>query len=131
MLLASVMFISSCNKQPSLENTSWELIEMHGIPIDRSVLEDKESYTLNFNKEVAVIKATGKGDGNRFFAKCEFEGVNELEFEDMGSTKMMSPNQFMEDAYFEMLKDVESYSIKKGVLALKDDDGIISLFSRK
>lgn len=131
MFVAVATFVSCCKKQPSLENTSWELIEINGVSVDRGSLDDSESYTLNFDKEVAIIKATGKGDANRFFANCEFEGICELEFENMGSTRMMSPNQQMEDVYFKMLDDVESYTVKENTLILKDDGKVISKFVRK
>lgn len=131
MILSLALLLGACCSSKSLVGTSWKLVSLYGKTIDRTNLPDTNSYTMTFAKDGDDMRVNGMGDANRFFGEVEFEGCDRVEFDDMGSTKMMSPNQQQEDKFLTMFREALKYELKDGKLTLTNGSEVIAVFEVK
>lgn len=127
---AIMLFAYGCEPKDGLVNTSWSLVELNGTAINRAELENKEAYTLNFEKDSTGIRVFGVGDCNRFFGTPKIDFKNKgIVLGNMGMTRMMCPNQQREDQYVKVLNETTKFKIVSGALVLMQGETIIAKFS--
>lgn len=107
-----------------LEGTIWKLTSMTGIPA-MSINAEADNFTLKFNAADTVL--AGRTNCNRFFGKYKQKG-KELDFDNMGMTRMACPEMEYEDAFVKMLDEVDSYQIKGSELTFYDDLTVLARF---
>lgn len=131
LAVAAVMaFAYGCETKDGLVNTSWSLVELNGVAVDRAALENEEAYTLNFEKDSTGVRVFGMGDCNRFFGtpKIDFKEGN-VAFGNMGVTRMMCPNQKREDEYIKALSSATRFKMSKGSLVLMSGETLLATFT--
>ena len=119
-LLAAVLLLVSCAKKTTptvdaatpLAGTYWKLVELNGQPFATS---GKPAFLL--------LQADGKFSGsagcNTILGGYETQNNFNLQFKsNMASTMMACPNQATEDAFKQMLADVNNYAIAGDKLSL-------------
>ena len=108
----------------ALQQHSWQLIEICTDGTLRPI-PDNASVTLQFEGEARVH---GKSACNRYFASYTLDG-SRLRFGQAGATRMMCRESLMtlENNYFAMLQQVESYQLKDEQLTLYDEQRKILL----
>lgn len=129
--IAAVMaFAYGCETKDGLVNTSWSLVELNGAAVNRAELENKEAYTLNFEKDSTGVRLFGMGDCNRFFGtpKIDFKDGS-IAFGNMGVTRMMCPNQTREDEYIKAMSAATRFKMSKGALVLMSGETMLAKFS--
>lgn len=129
ILAAAVLFaaMTACdgvrNDKP-LEGTVWKLTSMEGIPA-AAIDSEVDAFTLMFDGE--EMMAAGRTNCNRFF--CNYEAIDgTLAFGEMGMTRMACPDMEFEDAFVQMLGEVDSFSIDGGELTLFSDGQTLASF---
>lgn len=123
---ALLVAMTACNggNRESLEGTLWKLTSMPGIPAE-AIASEVDAFTLQFDAAESMV--AGRTNCNRFFGRYELKG-RELEFENMGMTRMACPDMQYEDMFVRMLDDVDSYRIRRGELTLYDDEHVVAVF---
>lgn len=118
--------LAACNgsKHEPLEGTTWKLSTMAGIPASAIGAED-DAFVVEFN--AADMTVSGRTNCNRFFGHYELKG-RELDFENMGMTRMACPDMQYEDMFVKMLDEVDRYRIKDSELTLYDDKRVMAVF---
>ncbi|WP_295940442.1 META domain-containing protein [uncultured Alistipes sp.] len=120
-----LMTMAACGgADKTLESTTWKLSDMVGIPAG-SINHNADFFTLEFNADEMMV--AGRTNCNRFFGKYELKG-RELEFGDLGMTRMACPEMEYEKAFTEMLDEVDSFKIKGSELTLFDDGKVLAVF---
>ena len=122
-LLVSLTACNGGNDKP-LEGTTWKLASMTGIP-ETAIEAEADAFVFELN--AADMMVAGRTNCNRFFGHYELKG-SELDFEDMGMTRMACPDMQFEDVFVKMLDEVDSYKIKGSELSLLDDKRVIAVF---
>ncbi|MEG1864665.1 MAG: META domain-containing protein [Alistipes sp.] len=122
-LLVGLSACCSQNKVP-LEGTVWKLSQMEGIPTEAITMED-DAFTLQFS--AADLMVAGRTNCNRFFGKYELKG-KEIDFEDMGMTRMACPEMQYEGMFVKMLDEADRYKIHGEELTLSDDGRVLATF---
>lgn len=117
-----------CRRQTNmipLTGTLWSLVQLNGEKID----------SKNFNMTLSDGgKITGVGDCNRFngnFQSSAPKGKTGGELsvgENLVSTRMMCPNQALEDSFLRMLRSVDSWSIDGSKLMLIEKGDVLAIF---
>lgn len=124
---AALLFtLTACHggKHESLEGTLWKLTSMPGLPAE-AIASEADAFTLEFNAAETMV--AGRTNCNHFFGRYELKG-RELEFENMGMTRMACPDMQYEDMFVKMLDDVDSYRIRNGELTFYDDKHVVAVF---
>lgn len=118
--------LAACNgsKHEPLEGTTWKLSTMAGIPASAIGAED-DAFVVEFN--AADMTVSGRTNCNRFFGHYELKG-RELDFENMGMTRMACPDMQYEDMFVKMLDEADRYRIKDSELTLYDDKRVLAVF---
>jgi len=111
-------------KNEPLEGTMWKLSSMAGIPAE-AIAAEEDAFTLQF--DAAETMAAGRTNCNRFFGRYELKG-SELEFAEMGMTRMACPEMQYEDLFVKMLDEVDRYEIDGTTLTLYDDRRALAVF---
>lgn len=124
LLLAMTACGGSQKKTLPLEGTTWKLAKMDAIPA-KGIDAEADFFTLEFNAADTMV--SGRTNCNRFFGKYELKG-QQLEFENLGMTRMACPEMQYEDAFVKMLDDVDRYEIKGSELKFYDDKKVIAEF---
>jgi heat shock protein HslJ len=110
-----------------LENTRWELLELHGESITVKV-KDKAPY-LELNPEKA--SAYGFGGCNRFFGSYQAT-ERTLRFSTMGATRMACPEGMdQEQAFFRAIDATQRYEVHGSKLLLYSDSGVVARFEAR
>ena len=120
-LLAAILLLASCAKKTTsamnaptpLTGTYWKLVELNGQPFNAT--GGKGAYLL--------LQADGKFSSsagcNTIFGGYETQNNFNLQFKpNMASTMMACPDQATEDAFKQMLADVNNYAIAGDKLSL-------------
>ena len=122
VILAMVVLSSCCgckgskSENPYKLNThSWSAIEVD----QTKITPEEDAYTITLDAETGKI--FGRGDCNRYFGTYTETETRKLEIVNVGSTRMMCPNQTQEDNFFKALDDVDSYTIDGDILMLQND----------
>lgn len=100
----------------ALNKTVWQLTQLYGRPVNAT----EDTFTVVFDDD----KVNGRGACNSFFGdvKVQKESGGTLRFSNMGSTKMMCPDQEMEDKFMEVLSNTDSFN-KEGQFLYLFADG--------
>lgn len=123
VLLGGLAACGGRNDLP-LEGTTWQLASMEGIPSE-AIDRNTDAFTLVFDAEQQMVY--GRTNCNRFFGSYRIE-ERELEFGDLGMTRMACPEMEYEDAFVRMLDEVEGYRIHGEELTLFDDERTLATF---
>ncbi len=99
-----------------LEKTVWQLTQLDGKPFKAA----EESFTLSFEDG----KFNGRGACNSIFgdAKPQKESGGKIRFTNIGSTRMMCPDQETEDRFINILSITDSFT-KEGPYIYLFSDG--------
>lgn len=123
---ALLLGLGSCcsSKNMPLEGTTWKLAQMPGIPA-AAIEQESDSFVLELSAADKMV--AGRTNCNRFFGKYELKG-NEIDFDDMGMTRMACPDMQYESAFIEMLDDADRYKIRGAELTLFNDGRTLASF---
>lgn len=122
---ATLFCMTACGgNQMPLEGTTWKLASMPGIPAE-VIAAEADAFVMEFT--AADMMVAGRTNCNRFFGRYELKG-SELDFENMGMTRMACPDMQYEDMFVKMLDEVDSHKIKGSELMLMDDDVVVATF---
>lgn len=128
---ALLFFIGACcgchsSKTPAhtLTSDSWKLVELGGG--EKPASSGDDSYTITF--DAGENRVFGCGDCNRYFGGYKEVGNRGIEMSQMGTTRMMCPDQENEDKFFDMLSQVDSYTIDGDNLMLQKGGDVIAVF---
>lgn len=124
LLAAMTACGGSQKKSLPLEGTTWKLAKMDVIPA-KNIDAEPDFFTLEFNAADTMV--TGRTNCNRFFGKYELKG-QQLEFENLGMTRMACPEMQYEDAFVKMLDEVDRYEIDGSKLKFYDDKKVLAEF---
>lgn len=124
LLAAMTACGGSQEKSLPLEGTTWKLAKMDVIPA-KNIDAEPDFFTLEFNAADTMV--TGRTNCNRFFGKYELKG-QQLEFENLGMTRMACPEMQYEDAFVKMLDEVDRYEIDGSKLKFYDDKKVVAEF---
>ena len=123
-LLCALTACGGAQSDKPLEGTAWKLASMEGIP-SSAIAAEADSFTLAFNAADTMV--AGRTNCNRFFGKYELKG-KELEFGNLGMTRMACPDMQYEDAFVKMLDEVDRFEIRGSEMTLFDDDKTLAVF---
>ena len=123
-LLVMMAACGSAGQDKKLEGTTWKLAKMETIPAT-AIEQESDFFTLEFNAADTMV--SGRTNCNRFFGKYELKG-KELEFKNMGMTRMACPDMQYEDAFVKMLDEADRFEIKGSEMTLFDDDKTLAVF---
>lgn len=123
---ALLLGLGSCcsSKNMPLEGPTWKLAQMAGIP-SAAIEQETDSFTLQFSAADKMV--AGRTNCNRFFGGYELKGA-EIDFKDMGMTRMACPDMQYESAFVEMLDEADRYKIRGSELTLFDDGRALASF---
>lgn len=124
LLLAMTACGGSQNKALPLEGTTWKLTKMESIPA-KNIDAEADFFTLQLSPADTMV--AGRTNCNRFFGKYKLKG-QQLEFENLGMTRMACADMQYEDLFVKMLDDVDRYEIKGSELKFYDDKKVIAEF---
>lgn len=108
----------------TLEGTTWKLSKMEGIPAT-AIDGESDAFTLVFNAADTMV--AGRTNCNRFFGKYE-AGEGKLELCPLGMTRMACPDMEFENAFVQMLDEVDRYEISGTTLKFYDDQTLLAEF---
>lgn len=123
-LLVMMAACGSAGQDKTLEGTTWKLSRMEPIPA-AAIDKEADFFTLEFNAADTMV--AGRTNCNRFFGKYELKG-RELEFKNLGMTRMACPDMQYEDAFVKMLDEVDRFEIKGSEMTLFDDHKALAVF---
>lgn len=123
LLLAMTACGSGTINKP-LEGTMWKLAQMDAIP-DAAISAEADNFTLVFNAADTMV--AGRTNCNRFFGKYEVKG-GELDFENLGMTRMACPDMQYEDLFVKMLDETDGFRVVGDVLTFYDDGKELAIF---
>jgi copper homeostasis protein (lipoprotein) len=104
-----------------LASAAWTLTELGGKPFHAA--SGQQAVTMSFDADESQV--SGSGGCNRYSGKYDTSGAT-LHLGPIASTRMMcSIGSDTEQAFFQMLDKVASYTIDAGVLSLRAADGTL------
>jgi len=112
--LAAMYLIHKNKVDYNLEDKKWILAELNGTSITNSN-EERTAFIL-FNMETGMF--SGSNSCNRFFGEYEILEGNKLKLGPAGATLRACPDAKNEQAFMEMLRRVDNYSVAEGLLSL-------------
>lgn len=99
----------------------WILTTMNGGPINRMV----RLPTLNI--DLNRLRISGNGGCNTYFGQVANIGQNSISLGEIGATLMACVEENIETEYFNVLSQVNSYSVNDNELSLKNNEGEVIL----
>ena len=100
----------------------WKMIQYRG-----KSFTGKEGYTITFGAEKIF---TGKGDCNRIKGEYIVNDDGTLKIElPPASTRMMCPDQAMENEFFKMIQSLESWQMDGSLLMLFAHGELVAVFN--
>jgi heat shock protein HslJ len=106
------------NTRATLFNTTWKLVELDGKPIILAPKQQEPYFIL----ETGHNKMYGFSGCNRFFGTYLIKGEIFV-FNKMAATRMACMKGLsLEDSFLEAMRKTEAYTIKDGILELRDRD---------
>lgn len=120
--LAAVSLLWACSssknnntsREVPLEGTYWKLVELNGKAIT-SEMVNREAFMQLIAESGRV---TGNGGCNVMGGSYELMEPNRIRFSGMFSTKMACPKMDVEDQFFKVLENADSYYLKGDTLQL-------------
>lgn len=122
--LAGVGCHSSKN-MAKLSGVKWTLVSLNGAEVQLS--DQNSEVFIQFNE--AEKRVNGRAGCNRFFGNYEMED-SKLKFSPMGATRMACPDLQIENAFFQMLEEVDSYKIKDHLLTFLSKGKEVAVFKK-
>lgn len=122
-LLLTLAACSSANKA-TLESTSWKLVKANGIP-SQAIDREADFFTMTFDAQQQMV--TGRTNCNRFFGHYKVTG-REIDFENMGMTRMACPEMEYETMFAHILDETDRFEVRGQELRLFDDKKEIAVF---
>lgn len=116
-------------------NSSKNMAKLNDVKWVLKSLDGKEVHLTDSNSEIYIQfnetekRVNGRGGCNRFFGNYEMD-ESKLKFSPMGATRMACPDLKLEGEFFQMLEEVDSYSIKDGILSFQSKDKVIAVFKK-
>lgn len=105
----------SGNSVNSLLDNYWKLIELNGKTIDSSNQGNREPHMIF---KAMDNKVSGNGGCNSFFGTFELSENFRLSFSNIGATKMACPDMSTEAELFNVLSNIDNFTIKDDTLSL-------------
>lgn len=118
LIVTILALMTACTTQTSLVDTKWQLTSLAG----NAPLPDVK-VTLNFSKD-----AIGGSDGCNTYGGSYKSNQETITFgDDIFSTMMYCTDEIavQYQAYYEILKQTETYKIIDGILSLMDNKGTV------
>lgn len=121
-LLYILMTLSACktsaldNKNISLENQEWTLIEINGVSTKNELSPEAKPY-INFSPDK---KVSGYSGCNLFNGNYEINAENKILIKNIMSTRRACLGTDIEGRLFNAIKTTTSFIIDKKELILKD-----------
>lgn len=107
-LLAGNEISMSPTKESPLVGTRWILVELRGNAVVKNAKSKEYPFLLLAND----LKASAYAGCNRLFAGYELFGGSRIRFKGFASTRMACADMRTEQVLLEVLKVVDTYSIK-------------------
>lgn len=125
LLIALVAVFVGCQPSEKLDLTGdWKLTEMNGAKLENPEVE----ITLSFDTD--QMQVNGNGGCNQYFGSYTLNN-NELEFSNMGATKMACPDiDNIEMEYFQLLDGKLIAKSTDNRLELKKEDKTVLVFEK-
>lgn len=126
LLFCLTLAVAACNSSKNmvkLADVKWNLETLDGKKLE---LKDSASEVFIQFDEVEK-RASGRAGCNRFFGNYEMNG-DKLKFSPMGATRMACPDMEIESAFFKMLENVDSFSIKDKHLSFLQNGNVVAGF---
>lgn len=112
-----------------ITSTIWQLKSLNGVADSAYTLEG-ESFTLQF--DTLENKIVGMGACNRYMGEYSFmEENNKIDLVMGGATKMLCPNEVLEQPFFTALNEVDTYYAANGELVLTKGDETVLVLTAK
>ena len=108
---------SASDSQSPLTGTVW-ILEQDSLP-GRQANWEKPQQPITLVVDEAD-RVSGCAGVNRYFGSVRFTGDNQLQFSQMGSTRMAGPGLQYESAYLQALPQADSYQVSGDRLTLQD-----------
>ena len=126
ILIAPFAF-AMCSENGNIPvESNWELEYIYSNGAEVTPPEDHDA-TIAFLKDSQIAGDTGC---NRFFGN--FTATDDkLEFNNIGSTRMMCPQMQFESAFLSTMENTASYNVSKDQLVLKDSLGNVIALLKK
>lgn len=127
LLLAVGLGATSCCracravKSKPVAGTQWALQELNDKVVDRQSSDRTDRFTLTLGEDGRV---SGRGDCNTFFAGYSLTD-GKIAINNIASTRMMCPNQTLEDQYFRMLESAATADVDGEYMILRNGEGKI------
>lgn len=105
-----------------LDKTVWQLTQLFGRPVEAA----EDAFTVVFDGD----KVNGRGACNTFFGDVQMQRQSggTLRFSNVGSTRMMCPDQEMEDKFMSVLSTTDSFNKEGEYLYLFTDGELRAVF---
>ncbi len=131
----SCLFLNSCStstsqatninvKKVSLYNADWKLLKDDATLVKGF---NNENVTININDK--TFNVTGFAGCNNFASTITVDD-DKLKFSPVTSTEIICPNYKIEDAFLDLLDDVNRYEIKGNELYLYKNNVLLFKFIR-
>ncbi len=106
-----------------LEQTEWTLIQVEGKSFDAG-----DKYQIVFGKDKRI---SGVGDCNRLMGGYTADDDGHMKIEQLAATRMMCPDQEMEDKFVKILTEIDTYKLDGKMLLLLRDGELLAVFEAK
>lgn len=123
---ALLLTLAACNggNKATLENTQWKLVKAGGIPAE-AINREADFFTMTFDAQQQMV--AGRTNCNRFFGHYKVTG-REIDFENMGMTRMACPEMEYETMFAHILDEADRFEVRGHELRLFDDKKEIAVF---
>ena len=123
---ALLLTLTACNSgnKATLENTPWKLVKAAGIPAE-AINREADFFTMTFDAQQQMV--AGRTNCNRFFGHYKVTG-KEIDFENMGMTRMACPEMEYETMFAHILDEADRFEVRGHELRLFDDKKEIAVF---
>lgn len=114
LLCLGLLGVGGCNSSKcmaKLTDIKWVLETLNGEKV--KLTDSNSEIFIQFND--AEKRVNGRAACNRFFGNYEMND-NKLKFSPMGATRMACPDLQIENQFFQVLDEVDAYTIKENVL---------------
>ena len=114
-------------KPAAVKGVQWGLLELNDKVIDRNAGDIAGRFTLTLGDDGRI---GGKGDCNTYFSAYTLNG-EKIDITGIASTRMLCPNQSLEDQYFRTLESAVKANIDGRFLILMNSEGkIVASFEK-
>lgn len=126
LLCMTLVGVGGCNSSKNmakLNDVKWVLETLNGEKV--KLTDPNNEMFIRFDE--AEKRVNGRAACNRFFGNYEMDG-NKLKFSPMGATRMACPDLAVENEFFKMLDQVDSFKIKDHLLSFESKGTVVATF---